>query len=43
MWPLSVPFVAVVLIALMAIYVPTVYIRKTNRIIKLCSPNMSGP
>jgi len=35
MWPLSVPFVAVVLIALMAIYVPTVYIRKTNRIIKL--------
>ena len=35
MWPLSVPFVAVVLIALMAVYVPTVYIRKTNKIIKL--------
>ena len=35
MWPLSLSFVAVILIALMAIYVPTVYIRKTNKILKL--------
>ena len=35
MSPLSVPFVAVAVIALMAVYVPTVYIRKTNRILKL--------
>jgi hypothetical protein len=35
MWPLSLSFVAVILIAMMAIYVPTVYIRKTNKILKL--------
>ena len=32
---LSVPFVAVVLIALLAMYVPTLYIRKTNQVLKL--------
>lgn len=35
MWPLSLSFVAVILIAMMAIYVPTVYIRKTNKILRL--------
>jgi hypothetical protein len=35
MWPLSLSFVAVILIALMAIYVPTLYIRKTNKMLKL--------
>jgi hypothetical protein len=35
MWPLSLPLVAVILIALLAIYVPTVYIRKTNKILKV--------
>ena len=32
---LSVPLVAVVLIALLAMYVPTLYIRKTNQVLKL--------
>ena len=35
MWPIALVGACVVLVALMAIYVPTLYIRKTNKILKL--------
>lgn len=35
MWPISLIGACVILIALMVAYVPTVYIRKTNKILKL--------
>jgi hypothetical protein len=35
MWPIALVGACVVLLALMAIYVPTLYIRKTNKILKL--------
>ncbi len=35
MWPMALVGACVVLIALMVIYVPTVYIRKTNKVLKL--------
>jgi hypothetical protein len=34
-WSFAVTVAATVLIALLAIYVPTIYIRKTNKIINL--------
>ena len=33
--PLTVLFASIVVIALVAIYVPTIYIRKTNKMMKL--------
>lgn len=35
MWSMALVGACVILIALMAIYVPTVYIRKTNKILRL--------
>jgi len=35
MWAMSVPIACLVLIALLAIYVPTIYIRKTNKMIHI--------
>jgi hypothetical protein len=35
MWSISMLGACVVLLALTAVYVPTVYIRKTNKILKL--------
>ena len=35
MWPMALVGACVILIALMAVYVPTVYIRKTNKVLKL--------
>ena len=35
MWPFALAIVCTVLIALLAVYVPTIYIRKTNKILKL--------
>jgi hypothetical protein len=35
MWQVSILGVSVALIALLAIYVPTIYIRKTNKILML--------
>lgn len=35
MWHVSVLSACVVLIALLAAYVPTIYIRKTNKVLKL--------
>ena len=34
-WSLALLVVSVLLIALLALYVPTVYIRKTNKMLKL--------
>ena len=34
-WSLAIPVVCLTLIALMAVYVPTVYIRKTNKMLSL--------
>jgi hypothetical protein len=35
MWPIAVPIASLALIALLALYVPTIYIRKTNKMIQL--------
>jgi len=35
MWSMALVGACVILIALMAVYVPTVYIRKTNKVLKL--------
>ncbi|HEY5176947.1 MAG TPA: hypothetical protein VII95_15420 [Terriglobales bacterium] len=35
MWAFAVPIVCLILIALLAIYVPTIYIRKTNKMIHI--------
>jgi hypothetical protein len=35
MWQVSILGVSVALIALLAIYVPTIYIRKTNKVLSL--------
>jgi ABC-type antimicrobial peptide transport system permease subunit len=35
LWPISLLFACAVLVALLALYVPTIYIRKTNKILKL--------
>jgi len=35
MWPLGVLSGCVILIALLAVYFPAVYIRKTNKVLKL--------
>lgn len=35
MWPLALLGACVVLVALLAAYVPTIYIRKTNKVLKL--------
>ncbi len=35
MWSMALVGACVILIALIAIYVPTVYIRKTNKVLKL--------
>ena len=35
MWPLAMIGACVVLVALLAAYVPTIYIRKTNKVLKL--------
>ena len=35
MWAVALPVICLMLIALMAVYVPTIYIRKTNRVIHL--------
>ncbi len=35
MWQVSVLGGAVVLVTLLAVYVPTIYIRKTNKVLKL--------
>jgi hypothetical protein len=34
-WPLALVGACVMLVALLAVYVPTIYIRKLNRVIKL--------
>jgi len=34
-WPFALVGGCVILVALLAVYVPTIYIRKTNRVIKL--------
>jgi hypothetical protein len=34
-WPFAVAIVCLILIALLAIYIPTLYIRKTNKMIHL--------
>jgi hypothetical protein len=35
MWPLTLLGICVVWITLLGVYVPTVYIRKTNKVLKL--------
>jgi hypothetical protein len=35
MWPIALVGACVVLVALLAAYVPTIYIRKTNKIMKI--------
>ncbi len=35
MWPVSLLSACAVLVALLAVYLPTIYIRKTNKVIKL--------
>jgi hypothetical protein len=35
MWPIALVGSCVVLVALLAAYVPTIYIRKTNKILKI--------
>jgi hypothetical protein len=35
MWPISLVGACAMVVALAAIYVPTIYIRKTNKILKL--------
>ncbi len=35
MWPMALVGACVILIALLAVYVPTIYIRKTNKVLKL--------
>jgi len=35
MWAIALPIGSLLLIALLAIYVPTIYIRKTNKMIAL--------
>jgi hypothetical protein len=35
MWPISLVGACAILIALAAIYVPTIYIRKTNKLLRL--------
>jgi hypothetical protein len=35
MWPIGVVGACVIFLALLGIYVPTIYIRKTNKILKL--------
>ena len=35
MWAIIVPIASLIVIALLAIYVPTIYIRKTNKMIHL--------
>jgi hypothetical protein len=35
MWPLGLVGAGVFLIALLAVYAPTIYIRKTNKVLKL--------
>ena len=35
MWAMTVPLACLILIALLAIYVPTIYIRKTNKIMHI--------
>ena len=34
-WPLALVISCTVLIALLAVYVPTIYVRKTNKILEL--------
>jgi hypothetical protein len=34
-WPLALAWGSLIVVALVAIYVPTVYIRKTNKLIEL--------
>jgi predicted lysophospholipase L1 biosynthesis ABC-type transport system permease subunit len=35
MWPIALPIASILLITLLFLYVPTVYIRKTNKLIQL--------
>jgi hypothetical protein len=35
MWPIALPIACLILITLLVLYVPTVYIRKTNKMIQL--------
>lgn len=35
MWPIGLVGACVFLVALLAVYVPTIYIRKTNKIMKI--------